>query len=92
MCESHLAIAGMQDSEALVGQQQVASASVAGVQVHGDEPRIRQALDDWQQVVDTVRGRAGSRIVLSKHVDDAISRVRGKFALDADSPAGGDGE
>lgn len=24
----------------------------------------------------------GSRIVLSKHVDDAISRVRGKFALD----------
>jgi antitoxin PrlF len=25
----------------------------------------------------------GSRIVLSKHVDDAISRVRGKFALDA---------
>ena len=28
----------------------------------------------------------GSRIVLSKHVDDAISRVRGKFALDV--PAG----
>ena len=27
----------------------------------------------------------GSRIVLSKHVDDAISRVRGKFALDAGS-------
>ena len=25
----------------------------------------------------------GGRIVLSKHVDDAISRVRGKFALDA---------
>ena len=25
----------------------------------------------------------GSRIVLSKHVDDAISRVRGKFALEA---------
>ena len=24
----------------------------------------------------------GSRIVLSKHVDDAISRARGKFALD----------
>jgi AbrB family looped-hinge helix DNA binding protein len=24
----------------------------------------------------------GSRIVLSKHVDDAISRVRGKFALE----------
>ena len=24
----------------------------------------------------------GGRIVLSKHVDDAISRVRGKFALD----------
>ena len=31
----------------------------------------------------------GSRIVLSKHVDDAISRVRGKFALDA---AAGDGK
>ena len=30
----------------------------------------------------------GSRIVLSKHVDDAISRVRGNFALDA--TAGGD--
>lgn len=26
----------------------------------------------------------GSRIVLRKSVDDAISRVRGKFALDAD--------
>ncbi|MDE2407267.1 MAG: AbrB/MazE/SpoVT family DNA-binding domain-containing protein [Xanthomonadaceae bacterium] len=24
----------------------------------------------------------GSRIVLSKHVDDAISRVRGKFVLE----------
>ena len=31
----------------------------------------------------------GGRIVLSKHVDDAISRVRGKFALDL--PAGGKG-
>ena len=31
----------------------------------------------------------GSRIGLSKHVDDAISRVRGKFALDA---AAGDGK
>ena len=33
----------------------------------------------------------GSRIVLRKSVDDAISRVRGKFALDAapaaDTPA-----
>nr|WP_275672414.1 AbrB/MazE/SpoVT family DNA-binding domain-containing protein [Thermomonas alba] len=28
----------------------------------------------------------GGRIVLSKHVDDAISRVRGRFALDV--PAG----
>jgi AbrB family looped-hinge helix DNA binding protein len=27
----------------------------------------------------------GSRIVLRKSVDDAISRVRGKFALDADA-------
>ncbi|MBA3930612.1 MAG: AbrB family transcriptional regulator [Xanthomonas sp.] len=26
----------------------------------------------------------GSRIVLRKSVDDAISRVRGKFSLDAD--------
>ena len=25
----------------------------------------------------------GGRIVLSKHVDDAISRVRGKFAVEA---------
>ncbi|MCR6496105.1 AbrB/MazE/SpoVT family DNA-binding domain-containing protein [Thermomonas sp. S9] len=25
----------------------------------------------------------GGRIVLSKHVDDALSRVRGKFALEA---------
>jgi AbrB family looped-hinge helix DNA binding protein len=30
----------------------------------------------------------GSRIVLSKRVDDALSRVRGRFALDA--PAGRD--
>ena len=29
----------------------------------------------------------GSRIVLRKSVDDAISRVRGKFALDAIEPA-----
>ena len=31
----------------------------------------------------------GSRVVLSEHVADAISRVRGKFALDA---AAGDGK
>ena len=30
----------------------------------------------------------GSRIVLRKSVDDAISRVRGKFALDADVAKG----
>ena len=30
----------------------------------------------------------GGRIVLSKHVDDAISRVRGKFALDAPTGKG----
>jgi AbrB family looped-hinge helix DNA binding protein len=30
----------------------------------------------------------GSRIVLSKHVDDAISRVRGKFSLDATAGEG----
>ncbi len=28
----------------------------------------------------------GGRIVLTKHVDDAISRVRGKFALDDPAP------
>lgn len=31
----------------------------------------------------------GGRIVLSKRVDDAISRVRGKFALDAGSEGKG---
>ena len=31
----------------------------------------------------------GGRIVLSKHVDDAISRVRGKFALDAAAGSAG---
>jgi len=30
----------------------------------------------------------GSRIVLRKNVDDAVSRVRGRFALDADSGKG----
>ena len=30
----------------------------------------------------------GSRIVLRKSVDDAISRVRGKFVLDADGSPG----
>ena len=30
----------------------------------------------------------GGRIVLSKHVDDAISRVRGKFALDVAAGSG----
>jgi AbrB family looped-hinge helix DNA binding protein len=30
----------------------------------------------------------GSRIVLRKSVDDAISRVRGKFALDATAAGG----
>ena len=30
----------------------------------------------------------GSRIVLRKNVDDAISRVRGKFALDAEAGKG----
>ena len=33
----------------------------------------------------------GSRIVLRKSVDDAISRVRGKFALDADAAHARDG-
>ncbi|GAB3505750.1 AbrB/MazE/SpoVT family DNA-binding domain-containing protein [Pseudoxanthomonas daejeonensis] len=32
----------------------------------------------------------GSRIVLRKSVDDAISRVRGRFALDAAAQAGED--
>ena len=31
----------------------------------------------------------GSRIVLRKSVDDAISRVRGRFALDADAGKSG---
>jgi len=30
----------------------------------------------------------GSRIVLRKNVDDAVSRVRGRFALDADASNG----
>jgi len=30
----------------------------------------------------------GSRIVLRKNVDDAVSRVRGRFALDADADTG----
>lgn len=32
----------------------------------------------------------GSRIVLRKSVDDAISRVRGRFALDASAAASGE--
>ena len=32
----------------------------------------------------------GSRIVLRKSVDDAISRVRGRFALDASAAAAGE--
>jgi len=30
----------------------------------------------------------GSRIVLRKNVDDAVSRVRGRFALEADGSSG----
>jgi len=30
----------------------------------------------------------GSRIVLRKNVDDAVSRVRGRFALEAESGSG----
>jgi len=30
----------------------------------------------------------GSRIVLRKNVDDAVSRVRGRFVLDADADKG----
>jgi len=30
----------------------------------------------------------GSRIVLRKNVDDAVSRVRGRFALDTDASNG----
>lgn len=42
---------------------------------------VRDALGLTKGSVLKVEIDAG-RIVLSKHVDDAISRVRGKFALD----------
>ena len=72
------------------GQPQSIPAVVGARLVEGDDIRAFAGASAELQLPDgsTLLVAENSRIVLSKHVDDAISRVRGKFALDA--PAGKD--